>query len=152
MQHLLMRALHGATADAVAQPQIFIVAHAPGMLAVVVDEALQLFAQLRRLRPHALKSCDDLLHFAGAQVLSNLMDPTVGLLRLFPVKQPGQVPGMFQGVPKVQDFAAAHKHRGPLPDPLGSVADDHYYRVGTDPPNSRSWAYRRAKMASASPR
>src|SRR2546426_7773025 len=46
-------------------------------------------------------------------------DPTVGLLRLFPVKQPGQVPGMFQGVPKVQDFAAAHKHRGPLPDPLG---------------------------------
>src|SRR2546425_247309 len=192
MQHLLMRALHGATADAVAQPQIFIVAHAPGMLAVVVDEALQLFAQLRRLRPHALESCDDLLHFAGAQVLSNLMDPTVGLLRLFPVKQPGQVPGMFQGVPKVQDFAAAHKHRGPLPDPLGSdvcaplrnpgllarpgtcqksrisqrrtniVARFQIHSApsptitttvwGPTQPNSRSWAYRRAKMASASPR
>src|SRR5713226_6746110 len=38
MHHLLMRTLHSATADPVAQTQIFVVMHAPGMLAVVGDE------------------------------------------------------------------------------------------------------------------
>src|ERR1019366_7347376 len=66
MHHLLMGALHGATADTVAQTQIFIVVHAPGVLAVIGDEALQLLAQLRRLGPHALETRDDFLHLAGA--------------------------------------------------------------------------------------
>jgi hypothetical protein len=91
------------------------------MLAVVGDEALQLFPQLRRLRPHALKACNDLLHLARAQVFGDPMDPTASHLRFFPVEQPGYAPGMFQGVPKIEDFAAVHKHRSPIPDPLGSV-------------------------------
>src|ERR1022692_2829182 len=66
MHHLLMGALHGATADTVSQTQIFIVVHAPGVLAVIGDEAPQLLAQLRRLGPHALETRDDFLHLAGA--------------------------------------------------------------------------------------
>jgi DNA invertase Pin-like site-specific DNA recombinase len=129
MHHLFMRALHGAAADPVAQPQIFIVVHAPGMLAVVGDEALHLFAQLRRLGPHALQARDDFLHLAGAQVCGDPVDPTAGLLRFLPVQQPGHTPGMLQGVPKIQDFAAPHKHLAPVPDPLGSVTDNHHHGV-----------------------
>ena len=50
----------------IAQYQIFIVVHAPGVLAIIGDEALQLLAQLRRLGPHALETRDDFLHLAGA--------------------------------------------------------------------------------------
>src|SRR6516165_12155137 len=104
-----MRTLYRPTADPVAQTQIFIVVHAPAVLTVIGDEALQLFPQLRRLGPQALQTCDDLLHLAGTQVLGDLMDPAAGPLRFLPVEQAGHAPGMLQGVPKVEDFAAAHK-------------------------------------------
>ena len=32
-----------------------------------------------------------------------------------------------------ENFAAANKHRGPVPDPLGTVADDDDHRVRADP-------------------
>src|ERR1035437_4758429 len=73
MYHLLMRALHGAAADPVAQTQIFVVVHAPDMLAVVGDEALQLFAQLRRLGPHAFEARDDLYRLPDQKLLQYLM-------------------------------------------------------------------------------
>ena len=91
----MVSALHRATADPVAQTQIFIVVHAPGMLAVVGDEALQLFPQLRRLGPHAFEARDDRLHLAGAQIFGNAMDPTAGRLRFLPVEQPGHAPSML---------------------------------------------------------
>ena len=73
------------------------------------------------------------LHLAGAQVRGDLMDPAVGLLGSLPIIQPSKGPGMFHGVPKIQNLAAPHKHLGPVPDPLGSVTHDHYHRVGTNP-------------------
>jgi len=59
-----------------------------------------------------------------ARDLRDLMDPTAGPMRLLPYSKPGHFPSMLQGMPKVEDLAAAHKHRGPVPDPLGSIADD----------------------------
>jgi hypothetical protein len=56
MQYLLMRALHGAAADPAAQPQIFVLAHAPGMLSVISDEGLQLFPQLWCPGPHSFEA------------------------------------------------------------------------------------------------
>ena len=130
MHHLLMRALHGPAADPIAQSQVLIIVHAGGIVTVVANQALQLFAQLRCLRPHALQSCDDILDLAGAQVFRHLMDPAVGLLRSFPVSHPGEVPGILQGVPEIQDFAAAYKHLGPVPNPLGAVTHDHHHGIG----------------------
>src|ERR1022692_1855436 len=81
------------------------------------------------------------------------MDPAVGLLRSLPIIQPGKAPGMLQGVPIVEDFTAPHKHLAPVPDPLGSIPHNHYHGGAvSNQPNSRNCAYRRAKMASASPR
>src|SRR5450631_718456 len=41
MHDLLVRTLHGATSNPIAQPQILVIAHAPGVLTVVADERLQ---------------------------------------------------------------------------------------------------------------
>src|ERR1035437_6113656 len=153
MHHLLMRALHGATADPIAQTQIFVVVHAPGMLAVVGDETLQLFAQLRRLGPHALEVRDALLHLAGAQVFGDPMDPTTGQLRFLPRIATAPRPRHAPGHARSRGFRSGAqtswpgsrstrlRHPRSLP-PCG----------GRPQPNSRSWAYRRAKMVSASPR
>src|ERR1035438_4398225 len=60
---------------------------------------------------------------------------------------------MLQGVLIVEDFTAPHKHLAPVPDPLGSITHNHYTVLAvSNQPNSRNCAYRRAKMASASPR
>src|ERR1039458_5745389 len=81
------------------------------------------------------------------------MDPAVGLLRSLPIILPRQAGGMLQGVPIVEDFTAPHKHLAPVPDPLGSIPHNHYHGGAvSNQPNSRNCAYRRAKMASASPR
>jgi hypothetical protein len=37
------------------------------------------------------------------------MHPTVGLSRAFPVAQLRKFPGVFQGVPEIQDFTTARK-------------------------------------------
>src|ERR1035441_5296553 len=138
MHHLLMRALHGATADPIAQTQIFVVVHAPGMLAVVGDGTLQLFAQLRRLGPHALEARDDLLHLAGAQVFGDPMDATPQAC-----SRACQKSRISQR--RTNLVARFQIHSAPSPTITTTV-------WGPTQPNSRSWAYRRAKMVSASPR
>src|ERR1017187_9755261 len=45
MDNLLVSALHSAATDSIAQPQILVIAHAPGILTVVADERLQTLAQ-----------------------------------------------------------------------------------------------------------
>ena len=104
-----------------APPQVLVIVHAGGIAAVVANQALQLFAQFRGSRPHTLQLCDDLLDLAGPQIFGHLMNPAVGLLRSFPVIRSGKVPGMLQGMPKIQNFAAVDKHRGAVPNPLGSI-------------------------------
>src|ERR1035437_6855326 len=47
MDNLLVSALHSAAADSIAQPQIFVIAHASGILTVVADQRLQALAQFR---------------------------------------------------------------------------------------------------------
>ena len=61
------------------------------------------------------------------------MNPAVGLLRSLPIIQSSKAPGMLQGVPKIQDFAAPYKHLGPIPDPLGSITYNDYHGVLADP-------------------
>src|SRR5712691_11272567 len=101
MHDLFVSAFDGTTADPVAQSQVLVIVHARGIVAVIANEALQLFAHLRRLGPHALPSCDDLLYLASLQIFGDRMrnarrrpvndpsgsvDPAVGLLRSFPPK------------------------------------------------------------------
>src|ERR1017187_4045487 len=83
MDNLLMSALHSAATDSIAQPQILVIAHAPGILTVVADERLQTLAQFRGFRPQAFQGGDHLLHLAGPQVFGNLMNPPEHHTRLF---------------------------------------------------------------------
>src|ERR1035441_1991942 len=92
MHNLFVSAFDSAASDPITQPQILIIMHAGGIVTVVANQTLQLFAQLRGLRPHALESCNDLFYLAGAQVFGHLMYPAVGLLRSFPVSQLGEFP------------------------------------------------------------
>ena len=61
------------------------------------------------------------------------MDPAVGLCGIFSVTQAGKGPGMFQGMPEIEDFATVHKHRGSVPDPFGAVAHDHDHSARVHP-------------------
>jgi len=70
----------------------------------------------------------------GLQILGNLMHPTVGLSRAFPVAELSKFPGVFQSVPKIEDFTTAHEHGGAIPDPFRSIADDDHHGVGAHPP------------------
>src|ERR1035441_2263057 len=83
MDNLLVSALHSAATDSIAQPQILVIAHAPGILTVVADERLQTLAQFRGFRPQAFQGGDHLLHLAGPQVFGNLMNPPEHHTRLF---------------------------------------------------------------------
>src|ERR1044071_5651941 len=118
MHDLLMGALHGAAADSIAQPKIFVIAHAPGIFTVVVDERLQALPQLRRFRTETLQSDDHRLYFSGAQILGDGMHPVIGLCGTFPITKLSEFPSMFQSVPEVEDFATVHKHGGAIPDPF----------------------------------
>jgi hypothetical protein len=80
-----------------------------------------------------LQSGDDLLHLSGPQGLGDRMHPTVGLSRAFPVAQLRKFPGVFQGVPEIQDFTTAHKHTGALPDPFRSVNGNDHHGVSAHP-------------------
>src|SRR5271167_265791 len=133
MDDLLMGAFHGAAADPIAQSQIFVITHAPSVLAVVVDEPLQTLAQFRCFRLQTLQSGDDLLHLSGPQILGDLMHPTVGLCRTFPIAEMSESPSVFQSVPEIEDFTTARKHAGAIPDPFRTIADNDYHRVGANP-------------------
>src|ERR1017187_9002626 len=126
MDNLLVSALHSAAADSIAQAQIFVIAHASGILTVVADQRLQALAQFRGFRPQALQSGDHVLHLAGPQVFGNLMNPAVGLCGILSEPQTGKGPGVFKSMPKIENLATTHKHRGSVPDPLGAVAYNHY--------------------------
>src|ERR1017187_600092 len=127
MDNLLVSALHSAATDSIAQPQILVIAHAPGILTVVADERLQTLAQFRGFRPQAFQGGDHLLHLAGPQVFGNLMNPAVGLCGILSETQTGKGPSVFQGMPKIEDFATVHKHRGAVPDPFGGVPSGSAY-------------------------
>src|SRR5437879_5959652 len=58
------------------------------------------------------------------------MDPADSPWRSFSITQPRKFPGMLHSVPKIEDFAAVHKNRGSVPDPLRSVTHDDHHRVG----------------------
>jgi hypothetical protein len=36
-------------------------------------------------------------------------------------------------MPEIQNLATAYKHAGAIPDPFGSIPEDHYDRVGAHP-------------------
>src|ERR1035438_2136939 len=74
MHDLLMRALDGAAADPVSQPQIFVIAHAGGVCAVVTDQRIQSLPQLRRLWTQPFQPRYDLLHLAGFEIDTDLAD------------------------------------------------------------------------------
>ena len=78
---------------------------------VVADERLQALAQLRRFRPHPFQSGDDFLHLSGPQILGDLVHPTVGLRRAFPVAELSKFPGVFQSVQEIEDFTRAQTFR-----------------------------------------
>src|SRR5712692_1426433 len=133
MDYLLMGALHGSAADPITKPQILVVAHAAGILTVIADERLQAIAPLRRFGPQALQSSNHVLHLASTEIFGDLVNPSVGLHRTLSVTETRKPPGMLQGMPEVQDLAAAHKHAGPIPDPFGAIPEDHYDRVRANP-------------------
>src|ERR1035441_4572318 len=63
--NLLVGTLHGAATDSIAQPQIFVVTHACGILTVVADRRLQTRAQFLGFRPQTLPGGDHVLHLAS---------------------------------------------------------------------------------------
>jgi hypothetical protein len=87
---------------------------------------LQTLAQFFGFRSQAFQGCDYVLHLAGPQVFGNLMHPAVGLCGIFSVTQAGKGPGVFQGMPKIEDFATMHERRSSVPEPLGAVADSGF--------------------------
>jgi hypothetical protein len=91
----VVSALHGSTADPITKPQILVIAHAAGILTVVADERLQAVPQLRRFGPQALQPSDDVLDFAGAEIVGDLVNPTVGLCRTLSVAETRKPPGML---------------------------------------------------------
>src|ERR1700722_6534638 len=109
-----MRAFHSAAANAISQPQILGIAHACGILAVVADQRLQTLPRLRGLRPQTLQSFDDLMYLTSPKPLGNVMHPAVGLCGTSPIAEAGKFPGMFQGMPEIQDFTTAHEHTGSI--------------------------------------
>ena len=133
MNDLLVSALHGTAAYPIAQAQVLVVAHARRVIGVVADERLQIFPQLRRRRAQGLESGDDWLHVTGAEVVGKAVHPTVGPLGSFTVAEAGKSPGMLDGMPEVEDFAAAFKQGGAFPDPLRAIAHDHHHGVSSQP-------------------
>src|SRR6202165_3146047 len=133
MHDLFMRTFNGPTADPISQTQILVVVHAIGVLAVIMDQRIQTLTQLGRLRSKTFQPRDDLLDLSGFEIAGDLVDPLIGLLRSFAVAQAGEVPGVLQGVPEIEDFATVDKPWGPVPDPLRPVANDHYHGVGAQP-------------------
>src|ERR1035438_2735265 len=133
MHDLLMRALDGAAADPVSQPQIFVIAHAGGVCAVVTDQRIQSLPQLRRLWTQPFQPRYDLLHLAGFEIDTDLADPLIGLLRAFAVTHTGKLPGMFHCMPEIEDLATPDKPCGPVPDPFRTITDDDHHRVGAEP-------------------
>ncbi len=133
MHDLFMCTFNGSTADPISQPQILVVVHATGVLAVIMDQRIQTRAQLRRLRSKTFQPCDDLLDLSSFEIAGDLVDPLIGLLRSFAVAQTGEVPGVLQGVPEIEDFATVDKPCGPVPDPLRPIAHDHHHGVGAEP-------------------
>src|SRR5580700_2741267 len=125
-----MRAFHSAAANAISQPQILVIAHACGILAVVADQRLQTLPRLWRLGPQTLQFFDDLIHLTSPKLLGDVMHPAVGLCGTCPIAEAGKLPGMFQSMPEIQDFTTAHEHARSIPDPLGAVAYNHHYGVG----------------------
>src|SRR5580658_9337906 len=128
-----MRAFHSAAANAISQPQILVIAHAGGILAVVADQRLQTLPRLRGVRPQTLQSFDDLINLTSPKLFGDIMHPAVGVCRTCPIAEAGKLPGMFQRMPEIQDFTTPHKHTRSIPDPLGAVAYNHNYGVGPDP-------------------
>src|ERR1035438_8757115 len=117
MNHLFVGALHRAAADAITFPEVFVILHAAGIFAVVTNQPLQALAQLRAGWSQTLQSGNHLLHLAGAEIFGNPVNPTVGLRRTLSVPQLGKRPGVFQGVPEVQNLTAAQEPRSAVPDP-----------------------------------
>ena len=74
------------------------------------------------------------MHLSGPQILCDLVHPTVGLGGAFPAAELGKFPGVFQSVPKIEDFTTAHKQAGAIPDPFRPIADNDYHGVGAHPP------------------
>ena len=93
MHDLFVGTLDHAAANPIPQAQVLVIAHAPGIVAVIADQRMQRLAQLRRLRPQPLQADNHLFHLARSQVFGNLVDPAVGLLRSFAIAQPGKRPG-----------------------------------------------------------
>src|SRR5450631_4422185 len=119
-----MRALHRSASDPVSQPNVLVIMHARGVLAVVTDQRIQTRAQLGRLRMHAFQPRDDFIDLACLEIDSNLADPLVGLPRSFTVTQAGEAPGMLHRMPEIENFTTADITLGPVPDPFGAVAND----------------------------
>src|ERR1700733_6134671 len=126
-----MRAFHSAAANAISQPQILVIAHACGILAVVADQRLQTLPRLRGLRPQTLQSLNDLIYLTSPKLLGNVMHPAVGLCGTCPLAEAGKLPRIVPGHARNPGF-----HNGARTywarDPLGAVAHNHHHGVEPD--------------------
>ena len=55
---------------------------------------------------------------AGAQILSEAVDPTLRSPGAFAIAEASKFPSVLQGMPEVEDFATPLKEAGAFPDPI----------------------------------
>src|SRR5437016_5478000 len=152
MHHLLVSTFHRPTADPVTQTEILVILHAGSIFEVVADQLLETFLGLGVSGVQGLEPPNNRLYLAGSQVFGDLMNPALGPLRSLSIPETSELPGVLQGVPKVQNFAVTGNiqvrfqiHSAPSPITTTMVCTPSH-------PSSCSCAQRWAKMASASPR
>src|ERR1700722_4493358 len=132
MDDLLVRALDGAAADAVASAQVLVVPHARRIVRVVADQAVELVLRLGGRGLDRAQARGDLFDLARAQVLGEASDPAGRHRRGLAKVDPGELPRVFDRMPKVEDLAADGEQLGAGPDPFRAVAYDDHDRLESE--------------------
>ncbi len=97
---LLVRALDGTAADAIALAQVLVIAHAGGIVGVVLYESVESFLHVLVRCLQAAQLCRDLCHFAGAQVGRKPLDEVVGSGGALTEVQACELPGFLDSEPR----------------------------------------------------
>src|SRR6516162_1185023 len=101
MDDLLVRALDGAAADAVAAAQVLVVAHPRRVVGVVTDQAFELVLRLVRGRLDRAQARDDVVDLARSQLPGEVRNPAGPLRRGVAEVDPGELPRVLHRVPEV---------------------------------------------------